>query len=181
MHQIKVWAHRGASAYAPENTMEAYFLANQYGADGIELDVQLSRDGELVVIHDEKINRTSDGKGLVRTLTLKQLRSYNYNRTRPEHIHADIPTLREVLLYVRDNTQMTVNIELKNGVFFYPGLEEKTVELVRKLGMQDRIIYSSFNHYSIRKIRQIEPKARCGLLEDLRPARLILWDRIISF
>ena len=164
MHQIKVWAHRGASAYAPENTMEAYFLANQYGADGIELDVQLSRDGELVVIHDEKINRTSDGQGLVRTLTLKQLRSYNYNRTRPEHIHADIPTLREVLLYVRDNTQMTVNIELKNGVFFYPGLEEKTVELVRKLGMQDRIIYSSFNHYSIRKIRQIEPKARCGLL-----------------
>jgi glycerophosphoryl diester phosphodiesterase len=166
MHQIKVWAHRGASAYAPENTMEAYFLANQYGADGIELDVQLSRDGELVVIHDEKINRTSDGKGLVRTLTLKQLRSYNYNRTRPEHIHADIPTLREVLLYVRDNTQMTVNIELKNGVFFYPGLEEKTVELVRKLGMQDRIIYSSFNHYSIRRVQQIDPQAQVGLLYE---------------
>ena len=88
MHKIKIWAHRGASGYAPENTMEAYILAHQYGADGIELDVQLSRDGEIVVIHDEKVDRTSNGKGLVRDFTLKQLRSFNYNRTKPEHFRA---------------------------------------------------------------------------------------------
>ena len=67
---IKVWAHRGASGYAPENTMEAYRLAQRMGADGIELDVQLSKDGELVVIHDEKLSRTSDGKGWVKDYTL---------------------------------------------------------------------------------------------------------------
>ena len=164
MHKIKVWAHRGASAYAPENTMEAYVLAHQQGADGIELDVQLSKDGEIVVIHDEKIDRTSNGKGLVRDYTMKQLRGFNFNRTRPEHFQADIPTLREVLLYIRDRTEMTVNIELKTGVFFYPGIEEKTVALADELGVQDRVIYSSFNHYSIRRICQIDPEAKTGLL-----------------
>ena len=163
-HRIKVWAHRGASGYAPENTMEAYILAHQYGADGIELDVQLSKDGEIVVIHDEKIDRTSNGRGLVRSFTVKQLRGYNYNRTNPTHFHAQIPTLREVLEYVHDQTRMTINIELKTGVYFYPGIEERTVALVHELDMHNRVIYSSFNHYSIRKIRQIEPKARCGLL-----------------
>ena len=164
MHRIKVWAHRGASGYAPENTMEAYILAHQYGADGIELDVQLSKDGEIVVIHDEKIDRTSDGRGLVRNYTLRQLRGFNFNRTKPEHFQAGIPTLEEVLLYIRDKTGMTVNIELKTGIYFYPGIEEKTVNLVRAMGMEERVIYSSFNHYSIRKVKELDPKAEVGLL-----------------
>ena len=164
MHRIKIWAHRGASGYAPENTMEAYILAHQYGADGIELDVQLSKDGEIVVIHDEKIDRTSNGKGLVRDYTMKQLRGFNYNRTKPEHFHADIPTLEEVLLYIRDKTNMTVNIELKTGVFFYPWIEEKTVGLVHAMGMEKRVIYSSFNHYSILHIKKLDPEAETGLL-----------------
>ena len=165
-HKIQVWAHRGASAYAPENTMEAYILAHQYHADGIELDVQLSRDGEVVVIHDEKINRTSDGKGYVRNYTLKQLRQYNYNKTRPQHFHADIPTLREVLEYLSDKPQMTLNIELKTGVFPYEGIERKTIDLVHETGMSDRVIYSSFNHYSIRNVQQIDPEAKVGLLYE---------------
>ncbi len=166
-HKIKVWAHRGASGYAPENTMESYILAHQYGADGIELDVQLSKDGEIVVIHDEKIDRTSNGKGFVRSHTLKQLRSFTYNRTRPEHVRAEIPTLREVLTYIRDHTQMTLNIELKTGIYFYPGIEQKTVDMVHEFGMNDRVIYSSFNHYSIRTVREIDPSARVGLLHDV--------------
>ena len=165
-HRIKVWAHRGASGYAPENTMEAYVLAHQYGADGIELDVQLAKDGEIVVIHDEKIDRTSNGRGLVRKYTLKQLRSFNYNRTKPEHFRADIPTLRDVLLYIRDNTRMAVNIELKTGVYFYPGIEEKTVAMVHELGMEKRVIYSSFNHYSMRHVMEIDPEAETGLLYE---------------
>lgn len=166
MHKIKVWAHRGASAYAPENTMEAYILAHQYGADGIEIDVQLSKDGEVVVIHDEKVDRTSDGKGLVRAYTLKQLRTFNYNRTKPQHFHADIPTLEEVLLYIRDKTDMTLNIELKTGTYFYPGLEEKTVRMVHAMGMEQRVIYSSFNHYSILQVKKLDPQAETGLLYD---------------
>mgnify|MGYP001154411081 CR=1 FL=1 len=183
---IKVWAHRGASGYAPENTMEAYRLAQRMGADGIELDVQLSKDGELVVIHDEKLSRTSDGKGWVKDYTLEELRKFNYNRTKPDYRHADIPTLREVLVYIRDCTRMSVNIELKTGIIFYEGIEEKTLRLVKELGLSDirpegkipqaesgraqeqeaRIIYSSFNHYSIMKIREINPKAMTGLLYE---------------
>lgn len=165
-HKIKVWAHRGASAYAPENTMEAYILAHQYGADGIELDVQLSKDGEVVVIHDEKINRTSDGRGYVRNYTLRQLRQFNYNRTRPEHFHAQIPTLREVLEYLQDKPEMSLNIELKTNAFFYEGIEQKTIDLVHQTGMSERVIYSSFNHYSIRTVQQIDPEAKVGLLHE---------------
>ncbi len=165
-HRIQIWAHRGASGYAPENTMEAYILAHQYGADGIELDVQLSKEGEIVVIHDEKIDRTSNGKGLVRSYTLKQLRSFNYNKTRPAHSRADIPTLREVLLYIRDKTKMMLNIELKNSLYFYPDLEQKTLNMVHETGMQDRVIYSSFNHYSMRKVRELDPEAKVGLLHE---------------
>ncbi len=165
-HKIKVWAHRGASGYAPENTMEAYILAHQYGADGIELDVQLSKDDELVVIHDEKIDRTSNGKGLVRNYSLRQLRSFTYNRTKPEHVRAPIPTLREVLAYV-SGTGMMLNIELKTGLYFYPGIEQKTVAMVKEFGMSDRVIYSSFNHYSLRTVREIDPDAQIGLLHDV--------------
>ncbi len=146
--------------------MEAYILAHQYGADGIELDVQLSSDGEIVVIHDEKIDRTSNGKGFVRDYTIKKLKSYNYNRTRPEHARADIPTLREVLTYIR-GTEMKLNIELKTGLFFYPGIEKKTVDMVHEFGMSDRVIYSSFNHYSIRNVQQLDPDAQVGLLHDV--------------
>jgi glycerophosphoryl diester phosphodiesterase len=165
-HKIQVWAHRGASAYAPENTMEAYILAHQYGADGIELDVHLSKDGEIVVIHDEKVNRTSDGKGYVRNYTLKQLKKFNYNRTRPTHFHAEIPTLRDVLEYLQDKPQMSLNIELKTNVFSYDGIEQKTIDLVHQTGMAQRVIYSSFNHYSIRRVQQIDPEAKVGLLYE---------------
>ena len=76
-----VWAHRGASGYAPENTLEAFKLAVEMGADGVELDVQLTKDNQIVVIHDEWIDRTSNGKGWVKDMTLEELRKYNYNKT----------------------------------------------------------------------------------------------------
>ena len=75
-----VWAHRGASGYAPENTLEAFKKAVEMGADGVELDVQLTKDDQMVVIHDELIDRTSDGRGWVKDMTLEELRKYNYNR-----------------------------------------------------------------------------------------------------
>ena len=92
MSKTKVWAHRGASAYAPENTMVSFQKAVEMKADGIELDVQMTKDGELVVIHDETIDRTSDGKGWVKDYTLEELRQFNYNKTYPEVEHAELPT-----------------------------------------------------------------------------------------
>ncbi len=159
----KVWAHRGASGYLPENTLEAFKLAADMGADGIELDVQFTHDRQLVVIHDERIDRTSDGQGAVVEMTLYQLRQYNYNRTIPDDKHYDIPTLEEVLGLVRP-TGMIINIELKTGVNFYPGIEQATVDLVREYDMEDRVIYSSFNHESLIRLKKYAPDAECGVL-----------------
>lgn len=158
-----VWAHRGASGYAPENTLEAFALAEKLGADGVEFDVQYTKDGKLVVIHDETIDRVSDGKGFVRDYTLAQLKQFNFNKTHPEYRQCSIPTLEEVLALLAP-TDMTVNIELKTGVCFYPGIEEDVISIVNKFGLGKRVIYSSFNHSSVLKIKKMVPDARCAFL-----------------
>lgn len=160
---MKIWAHRGASGHAPENTLPAFEMAHLAGADGIELDVQLSKDGVPVVIHDEQIDRVSDGVGNVRDYTFEELRTFNVNRHFPAYGRAAIPTLSEVYDLVK-GTEMAVNLELKNSVVFYEGLEEQVLELARRKGLEDRIIYSSFNHYSMRKIKRLLPTARVAFL-----------------
>lgn len=163
----QIFAHRGASGYAPENTLEAFALAMEQGADGIELDVQLTKDGEIVVIHDERIDRTSNCKGWVKDYTLKEIKEFTFNNHMEKYQGAKIPTLREVLELVKPS-DMQVNIELKTGIIWYPEIEEKVVELVAELGMENRIIYSSFNHYSIQKIQILNDKAETAfLLEDV--------------
>lgn len=159
----KIFAHRGASGYAPENTLEAFALAMKQGADGIELDVQLTRDGEVVVIHDETIDRVSTGKGAVRDFTLAELRKFSFHNHMEEYKGVKIPTLKEVLELVKPGN-MEVNIELKTGIYWYPGLEEKTAEIVRETGMEKRVIYSSFNHYSIQKILECQGDAQTAYL-----------------
>lgn len=159
----KVFAHRGASGYAPENTLEAFALAGEQGAQGIELDVQLTKDGEVVVIHDETIDRVSTGKGAVRDYTLEELRRFSFHNHKKEYEGVQIPTLREVLEQVKPGG-MEVNIELKTGIYWYPGLEEKTVELVKAAGMENRVIYSSFNHYSVQKILELDAEAEAAYL-----------------
>ena len=161
----KIFAHRGASGYAPENTLEAFALATEQEADGIELDVQLTRDGELVVIHDERIDRTSDHKGFVKDYTLKEIKEFTFNNHMEEYGSAKIPTLREVLELVKPGN-MQVNIELKTGIIWYPGIEEKVLALVEELEMKDRVIYSSFNHYSIQKIRILDEAAETAYLYE---------------
>lgn len=163
MKNVMVYAHRGASAYAPENTLPAFRLAEEQGADGIELDVHLTKDGELVVIHDEKLDRTTNGVGLVRDYTLAELKRFCADNGMPGFADVRIPTLREVLEQVRPG-RMLVNIELKTGILWYEGIEKKTLDLVAELGMQDRIIYSSFNHYSIAEVRHLAPEAQTAYL-----------------
>ena len=93
---MNICGHRGASGYAPENTLEAFALAAEQGADSVELDVHLTRDGELLVAHDESIERVSDGTGLIADLTLAQLKKFNFNKLHPEYENAKAPTLGEV-------------------------------------------------------------------------------------
>lgn len=160
-----VWAHRGASAYAPENTLEAFRLAAEQGADGIELDVHLSADGELVVIHDETVDRTSDGSGAVSAMSLESLRGLDFSNGKEGYAEVRIPTLAEVFELVRP-TRMVVNVELKTNLNFQPGIEPKLAELVAASGMGERVLISSFNHLTLKTLQQIAPQLPVALLFD---------------
>lgn len=161
----KVFAHRGASAYAPENTLPAFEKAVQMGADGVELDIHLSRDGQLVVIHDELLDRTTNGHGFVKDFTLAELKKLDASKPRASlgFNKLEIPTLEEVYALLAD-TALCVNVEVKNSIFLYPGILEKALETEAKAGMSGRVLYSSFNHYAMREMKRISPQSETGLL-----------------
>ena len=125
MKKTLVWAHRGASAYAPENTLEAFQKAVDLKADGIELDVQMTKDGTLVVIHDEMVDRVSGASGWVKDYTYEKLKKIDVNLRFAQYGPQYIPTLEEVCELIRP-TGLTINVELKTGVIFYPEIEEQT-------------------------------------------------------
>ena len=158
-----IYGHRGASGYAPENTLEAFRLAMEMGADGFELDVHMSKDGELVVIHDESVDRTCDGTGLVRELTLAQLKALRASNGMENYPDARIPTLSEVFDLIVD-THHIVNVEVKADDWFYPQIEEKCLALAAEKGIEDRVLYSSFNHHALKTLRALKPDAKLGML-----------------
>lgn len=150
-------AHRGASKKAPENTMASFKKALELGANGIELDVHLSSDGHLVVTHDEQLERTSNGKGLVKDKSLDELKSLDFGSWfSPEFKNEKIPTLEEVLDLL-DNWDGLLNIEIKNGPIFYSGIEEAVSQAIMSHKRANRTIISSFNHYSLVEIRKLNP------------------------
>ena len=164
---MKVWAHRGCSQMYPENTLLAFEKAMKVkGLEGIELDIQLTKDGELVVIHDERIDRTTEGIGFVRDYTLSKLKRF--------HIYADdnpsqsIPSMEEVfdLIEGKLKTGMKLNIELKTSVFPYPKIEEKIVELVHKRGLEKSVVYSSFYAKSLENVHRLDSDAELGILDS---------------
>ena len=163
---MKNFAHRGFSGKYPENTMLAFQKAYEAGADGIELDVQLTKDGQVVVIHDEKVDRTTNGTGLVRDYTLEELRkldaSYIYTG---EMGFNPIPTFEEYCAWVA-GTDLVTNVELKTGVYPYPGIEEKVWELLQKYQLEEKVIISSFNHFSVLRMKELAPSLKYGLLEE---------------
>ncbi len=161
----RIFAHRGASAYAPENTLEAFEMAAGMGAHGVELDVHLTRDGALVVTHDERIDRVSDGSGFVKDFTLRELKGFRFNRTHPEFTDARIPTLEEVFQLLKP-TGLAINIELKNSWIPYPGLEEKVIDLMARAFSPERVIFSSFSHASMLRIKGMDASLCCGILYD---------------
>ena len=163
MSKPLVWAHRGASGYAPENTLPAFQRAADLGADGVELDVQLTKDGEIVVCHDEQIDRTASAKGWIKDYTLEELKKMDFCCGQMAYEGVQIPTMQEVFDLLKP-TGLTINIELKTGEIFYPGLECRIVELTRENGCMDRVIFSSFNHYSIMEIQKLAPEAKTGFL-----------------
>lgn len=162
-HQPLIYAHRGSSMYAPENTLAAFVLAKEQGADGIELDTKLSADGEVVVFHDRTVDRTTQGKGRVNQLTLAQLRQLDAGMWKGQSFKGEkIPTLAEVFEVV--GGKMIINIELTNYFSMSDGLPEQVVKLVRKHKLEDSVMFSSFLSMNLAEVRKLCPEAPIGLL-----------------
>lgn len=164
---MKIWAHRGCSQRYPENTLLAFERAAAIrNLTGIELDIQLTRDGEMVVIHDERVDRTTEGQGYVRDYTLSQIKRLHIYAG--DHPAQQIPTIEEVfdLLEARLKSGLKLNIELKNSIVAYEGMEEKITKLVQRRGMQASVIYSSFYARSLEKIKKLIPNAELGILDS---------------
>ena len=156
--------HRGASFDYPENTMLALKEGIKSGANGLEIDVHKTKDNKLVVIHDEDIQRTFKGKGLVKDMTLEELRNFKCrNKNFEDNLECRILTLEEVLDLIRD-INIVLNIELKTDEIHYEGIEKDVIELVNRYGLKKKIILSSFNHESIRICREIDSEIETGLL-----------------
>lgn len=156
-------AHRGASAYAPENTLAAFDLAFEMGADGVELDVTLSSDRVPVIIHDDKVDRTTNGHGLIQQMTLAQIKQLDAGRWFGDKFAGErIPTLDQVL--ERIGKRGLVNIELKGMAVRDDGLEAAVASVVEQVHANDHVIFSSFNPFSLYRMSKILPAVPRGLL-----------------
>jgi len=162
-HRPLILAHRGARLWAPENTMAAFRLAAEMGADGVELDVQLCKDGEAVVIHDPTVDRTTNGNGRVKDLTLAELQALDAGGWfAPQFAGERIPTLAQVLHEL--GPRLVLNIELKSTSPFTDGLEAEVVRLVEDANLAHRVILSSFNPVALWRVRRLNPNLTTGLL-----------------
>jgi glycerophosphoryl diester phosphodiesterase len=158
-----IFAHRGASAHAPENTLASFRLAADLGAPAIELDVKLTADKEVVVLHDPSVDRTTNGKGLLSQLTLAELRELDAGSSfSPAFKGERIPTLAEVFDEV--GMRLYINVELTNYSTSTDDLVPRVVELVRKHGMQKKVIFSSFLPQNLSKARKLIPEVSLGQL-----------------
>lgn len=156
-----VGGHRGNPAEHPENTLPSFRSAIDLGVDMIECDVHLTADGELVVIHDHTLDRTTDGTGMVAQRTLAELRRLDAGAGER------LPVLAEVCELARDRVGLCV--EVKQIPIPYPGLEEKLVSCLGALGMIDQSAVISFDHRSVRRLKELEPRLATGVLEGARP------------
>jgi len=166
----EVHAHRGGAALAPENTLAAFRMALAMDVDTIEMDLHVTRDGKLVVIHDDTLDRTTDGRGSVEHLTLEEVKRWDAGVKFSSAFRGEcVPTLGEVIDLVKGsgNTRMRLSLEFK----FHPdrpgkpeGFEEQVVELLRHAGFVERVRVISFYHPSVAKIKRLEPAIKTGVL-----------------
>lgn len=166
--KMLTYGHRGFSSSYPENTMLSFEAAiEEAHVDGIELDVHLTKDDQLVIIHDEFLDRTTNGSGLVMNKTLKELKeldaSYKFSQFKGI---AKIPTLEEYCQYMSEKLTIVTNIEIKSNLIYYKDIEEKVIRMIKKYGLENNVIISSFNHQSLVFIKSIDENIPCGLLQD---------------
>ena len=158
-----LFGHRGYSDQYSENTMLAFSKAIESGFDGIETDVHKTKDGVLVLCHDEKINRTSDGKGYIKDMTYEELCVYNFGtKENPQRI-----SLLKELLELCKGKNVKINLEIKTNKIQYPGIELESYQMIKEMGMLDQVLFSSFYVDSLYKLRAIDSSLYLGyLFED---------------
>jgi glycerophosphoryl diester phosphodiesterase len=161
--QPLVYAHRGANNGAPENTLAAFFLAQQQGADGIEMDVKLTADGEVVIMHDQTVDRTTDGHGKLRNFRLAELRRLDAGSWFDSEFHGErVPTLTEIFEMLKDG--ILYDIELTNYGTPFDNLLEKVLALVQKYGLEKNVMVSSFFPNNISHFRRLAPAIPGGVI-----------------
>jgi len=165
---MQIFAHRGSSGTRPENTLPAFAEAVRIGVDGIELDVQLTKDQQVIIMHDETVDRTTDGKGAIIDKTLAEIKKLNAGSWFDEHYSSTkVPTLKEVVdLLVARNYRGILGIELKTDKEAYPGIEEKVSALMTSQQWPFTYWYSSFNMDTLERIHALEPQTRIDFIMD---------------
>ncbi|MFQ6084893.1 MAG: glycerophosphodiester phosphodiesterase [Candidatus Bathyarchaeia archaeon] len=153
---LQIIAHRGASAYEPENTIRAIKKAIELGADAVEVDVRLSKDGQPVVIHDSIVDRTTNGSGPVASMTLEELRALDAGKGER------IPTLEEVIGSVSHSVGLVVEVKI-------PGVEKKVVDILKKGGMMENSMVVSFYHRVVKAVKALAPEMRVGVIFSSYP------------
>jgi glycerophosphoryl diester phosphodiesterase len=167
----RVWVvgHRGAMGHRPENTFASFEHALELGADWIELDVHLTWDGALAVIHDESVDRTTDGHGLVKDHSLAELKLLDAGAWFGSPYAGErIPTLDEALAWARGRGTL-VDIEIKNAPIYYAGIEEAVVKALNSQQMAEQVIVISFDHAAVKRVRSLDPRVATGVLYAGRP------------
>ena len=164
---LKIYAHRGNQAQAVENSLTAFQDAVTAGVDGIECDLHLTADGALVVIHDEQLDRTTDSQGEVSDLSLAQIQAarlrFPDGRVTPDRV----PSLPELLNLLRDlDFKGTLNLELKTDQKDYPGIEAAVLATVEELAPDFDVVYSSFNWYTLKRLKTLAPEAKIAALVE---------------
>ena len=158
-------AHRGYSDKYPENTLIAFQKAIEDGFDGIETDVHKTKDGQLVLCHDERINRTSNGKGYIKDYTYAELLQFDFGY-KTKYKNQKIPLLQE-LLELCKNKKIVINIEIQTNKIQYENIELETYQMIKQMGMLDQVVFSSFYLDSLFQLRKIDQSLYLGyLFED---------------
>jgi glycerophosphoryl diester phosphodiesterase len=157
-------AHRGASFYEPENTLRAVKRALEFGVDGIEIDVRSSMEGSLIVIHDETVDRTTNGTGKVRDMSLLELRSLDAGKGER------IPLLEEVLELVKGKALLVIELKIA-------GMEERVLKILEEHDAFDNVLVNSFIHKSVKKVKELNPRVKTGVIfreAPIKPSRLAM-------
>ncbi len=167
MKKPLLFAHRGFSGKYPENSPLAFQkVVDETDCDGIESDVHITKDGQLVIFHDATVERTSNGSGFIKDKTMEEMRQLDIGSWKsPDFAGEQVWTLGQLLDFCKE-TKLLLNMELKNYEVFYEGLEKMVIDEICARQMQDQVFLSSFNHISMQACKEINPEIKTGLLYD---------------